>query len=235
MRFVVGNTVSDNTNNGPVPASLKPVNWPAARTGIDRVFNFQRGGDAFWTINGQSFNDVNNRVLAQMPQGAVENWQLNYRGGPGVHPVHLHLVNMQILTRTGGSRGVLPYESAGLKDIVLLEPGETVTVRAVYGPYNGLYMFHCHNLIHEDNNMMAAFNVTKLAALGYEFNSTQGYDNPTDPTYAAVSYNVADYRPLVIKQKLRAFAKLNAYAPAQSLIQAEANHYATAPNPKPTS
>jgi len=41
---------------------------------------------------------------------------------------------MQILSRTGGRRDVLPYESAGLKDIVLLEPGETVEIEAHYGP-----------------------------------------------------------------------------------------------------
>ena len=42
--------------------------------------------------------------------------------------------HVQVISRTGGSRGVLPYESAGLKDIVLLEPGETVDIEAHYGP-----------------------------------------------------------------------------------------------------
>jgi FtsP/CotA-like multicopper oxidase with cupredoxin domain len=61
----------------------------------------------------------------------------------------------------------LPYESAGLKDVVLLEPGETVDVVAFYGPWDGIYMFHCHNLVHEDNAMMAVMNVTLLKELGY--------------------------------------------------------------------
>lgn len=32
-------------------------------------------------------------------------------------------------------------------------------------------MFHCHNLIHEDNDMMAAFNVTVLDDFGYNATS----------------------------------------------------------------
>lgn len=47
---------------------------------------------------------------------------------------------MQIVSRSGGSRGLLPYETAGLKDTVFLTPGEVVHVLAYYGPWNGLYM-----------------------------------------------------------------------------------------------
>lgn len=144
MRFVVGNDVSDSSNNGPVPSTLNGnIQWPAQRTTVDHSFNFQLGGDAMWTINGVDFADMKNRVLARPPQGTVELWQLHHSGGPAVHPVHVHLVNFQVVSRTGGSRGVLPYEAAGLKDVVLLEPGETVQVLAFYGPWNGLYMFHC--------------------------------------------------------------------------------------------
>jgi hypothetical protein len=37
----------------------------------------------------------------------------------------------------------------------------------MYLKWPGVYMFHCHNLIHEDHDMMAAFNVTLLPDLGY--------------------------------------------------------------------
>ena len=73
----------------------------------------------------------------------MELWQVVHAGGPAVHPVHVHLVNFQVVSRTGGSRSVMPYEAAGLKDVVLLEPGETAEILAFYGPWNGLYMFHC--------------------------------------------------------------------------------------------
>jgi bilirubin oxidase len=189
MQFKVGTTVSSTANNGAVPSTLNSnIDYPAARSTIDHTFNFQIGGGAQWTINGVPFSDANNRVLAKPPQGAVERWRLVHSGGPAVHPVHIHMVNMQILSRTGGRGSVLPYENAGLKDTVLLQPGETVDVLALYGPWDGLYMFHCHNLIHEDNAMMAAFNVTLLASLGYP--ETQGYDDPMDSRYAPKPYSV---------------------------------------------
>ena len=92
-----------------------------------------------------AFDDINNRVLARPPYGTTELWEFQYAGGPGLHPVHIHLVDFQIVNRTGGTRGDLPYEAAGLKDIVLLEPGETVQVLAYYGAWNGLYMVCSRN------------------------------------------------------------------------------------------
>ncbi|WPG97477.1 Hypothetical protein R9X50_00025300 [Acrodontium crateriforme] len=229
MRFVVGNSVSDNSNNGDVPTTLNSnIQWPPKRTTVDHRFNFQLGGESTWTINGVDFNDVNNRVLARPPQGTVELWELHHSGGPAVHPVHVHLVNLQIVSRKGGSRGVLPYEAAGLKDVVLLEPGETVQVLAYYGPWNGVYMFHCHNLVHEDNTMMVAFNVTALSALGYDFNTTQRFADPQDSAFAAQIYNADAFKPAAVSSAVVSLASLNAYAPASALVSAEAKYYATA-------
>ena len=38
---------------------------------------------------------------------------------------------------------------------------ETVRVIARYGPQLGRYMMHCHNLVHEDHDMMLQFEVGK--------------------------------------------------------------------------
>jgi len=138
MRFVVGSEVSDWTQNN-LPAVLAPINWPAPRATVDHVFAFNHNGEN-WTINGVDFGDVNARTLAHPPQGSEETWELRYESGPGFHPVHIHLIQFQIISRTGG-RGLLePYETAGLKDVVLVAPGEVVTVTAYFGPWNGLYM-----------------------------------------------------------------------------------------------
>lgn len=50
-------------------------------------------------------------------------------------------------------------------------------------------MFHCHNLIHEDQDMMAAFNVTALSNLGY--NNTKFID-PMEEQWRAKPYQAAD-------------------------------------------
>jgi len=229
MRFTVGKTVSDGSNNGDVPSRLNGnINWPMQRTTVDHTFNFQFGGSNTWTINGVTFDDINNRVLARPPQGTVQLWELKHSGGPSTHPVHIHLVNMQVISRSGGSRGLLPYEAAGLKDIVFLEPFETVRVLAMYGPWNGMYMFHCHNLIHEDNAMIDVFNVTKLEALGYSFNSTQVYANPTDAKFAALAYKDQDFSMDAEISAVSSLAALSAYSPASSLMGAESSYWATA-------
>lgn len=229
MRFMVGDSVSDDTANGDVPATLNDnIDWPAERSEVDHTFNFQMGGDDTWTINGVSFNDVNNRVLARPPQGTVELWELHHTGGPAVHPVHVHLVNLQVVSRTGGSRGLLPYETAGLKDVVLLEPGETVRVLAEYGPWNGMYMFHCHNLIHEDHAMLDVFNVTKLSELGYEFGDVMKYGDPEDARFSAQDYSDEAFTPDAQHSAALSLASLRAYGPVSEIISAERAHYATA-------
>ena len=120
-----------------------------------------------WTINGVTFADVNSRILAKPPRGKVELWQLENSSGGWSHPVHIHLVDFQIVKRTDGKRPVLEYEKVALKDVVLLGVNEKVQVLAKYAPWDGVYMFHCHNLIHEDHDMMAAFNVSALEDFGY--------------------------------------------------------------------
>lgn len=166
-------------------------------------------GDARWTINGVDYDDVNNRVLARPEQGTTELWEVKYAGGPGVHPVHVHLVSFQIVSRTGGSRGLLPYEKAGLKDIVLLEPGESAQILANYGPWNGLFMFHCHNLIHEDNAMMAVFNVSKLEGMGYDM--VEDLADPADARFASQDYDAALYEDEAISSTVSMLAALHAY------------------------
>lgn len=230
MMFAVGKTVSDSSNNGAVPSTLNgDIPWPTQRTTVDHTFEFQMGGDAQWTINGIAFSDINNRILAKPPQGATELWELRHAGGPAVHPVHIHMVNLQVVSRTGGSRGVLPYESAGMKDTVLLEPGEVVHVLAAYAPWDGLYMFHCHNLIHEDHAMMAVMNVTLLESLGYDFNTTTGYADPDDASFVAQDYSDEAFAPAAVSSAVLSLASLNPYQSVSSLLAAESAYYATAP------
>ncbi|KAJ2976677.1 hypothetical protein NUW58_g8025 [Xylaria curta] len=165
MRFNVASAAVNDPSV--VPAQLRNVPFPPETTGIDHHFEFHRQHGE-WLINGVGFEDAANRILANVPRGTVEIWELENSSGGWTHPIHVHLVDFRVISRTGNSRGVEPYESHGLKDVVWLAKGETVRVEAHYEPWTGLYMFHCHNLIHEDQDMMAAFNVTALRDFGYD-------------------------------------------------------------------
>jgi spore coat protein A, manganese oxidase len=70
--------------------------------------------------------------------------------------VHIHLVDFRILERNGAPPEA--YE-LGPKDTAYVGEGETVRVLMRFGPYSGRYMMHCHNLVHEDHDMMVQFEV----------------------------------------------------------------------------
>ena len=76
---------------------------------------------------------------------------------------------------------------------------------------DGVYMFHCHNLIHEDHAMMAAFNVTLLKQLGYEFNQTVGFENPLDSRFKAQNYSDDAFAPDAVSSAVASLASLSKY------------------------
>lgn len=221
MQFVVGTKVEDSSNNGALPSTLRTVPFPPKKSGVDRSFKFGRTGGE-WTVNGVTFADVNNRILAKPQRGAIEVWELENSSGGWSHPVHIHLVDFQILSRTGGKRPVLDYEKEALKDVVLLGENEKVTVIARYAPYDGVYMFHCHNLIHEDHDMMAAFNVTSLADWGYP--ETTKFLDPMEEKYRSKAMTNDDRQEAFIMDKMAKFEAMEAYSNVEKLEKALENY-----------
>jgi spore coat protein A, manganese oxidase len=130
---------------------LKAENRPITLS--DRTFRFVRGRD--WAINGRVWDA--NHIEGKPGLWDVEIWEL-VNGGGWVHPVHIHLIDFQILERNG--RPPLRYEQ-GWKDVVLLHEFETVRVIASFNPQPGKYMMHCHNIVHEDHDMMTQFEVIR--------------------------------------------------------------------------
>ncbi|RDW80808.1 hypothetical protein BP5796_05506 [Coleophoma crateriformis] len=225
MKFIVGGTVTDPTNNGAVPGALSTLNTPTPKSTVDRTFRFERSGGE-WTINGVTFADVKNRILAKPPRGATEVWSLENNSGGWSHPVHIHLVDFQIISRTDGKRGVLPYEAASLKDVVLLGVNEKVKVIAKYAPWDGVYMFHCHNLIHEDHDMMAAFNVTVLQDFGYP--ETTKFIDPMEQRWRSKTIDPAAFtEEYITGTLLPMFAGLDAYGSEAKIEQALDDYYKT--------
>lgn len=117
-----------------------------------RTFKFGRSGGQ-WTINGETWDTM--RIAASdIGQNTWELW-LFETGGGWFHPVHIHLVDFYILKREGAA-GLTDYEQLTPKDVFYLGPGNKVWTIARFGAHKGDYMFHCHNLIHEDDDMMRA-------------------------------------------------------------------------------
>jgi bilirubin oxidase len=94
---------------------------------------------------------------------------------------------------------------------------------------NGLYMFHCHNLIHEDHMMMATFNVTKLETLGYD--NVEGLDDPEDPRFVAEDWTADAYSDDQIQGRLNWLGGLGAYNEREQIVSALAAYYSGNPNP----
>jgi FtsP/CotA-like multicopper oxidase with cupredoxin domain len=160
MAFDVAAEASDPTNNE-VPIDLNTRQETMALTEAESVatrqFEFKRGNGQ-WTINGTTWDDVINsgftKVLANPGFNDVEIWELKNSSGGWFHPVHIHLVDFKILDRNG--QPPFDYEK-GPKDVVYIGEGETVRVIMRFANQTGRYMMHCHNLVHEDHDMMAQF------------------------------------------------------------------------------
>ncbi|RPA91866.1 Cupredoxin [Choiromyces venosus 120613-1] len=197
MQCRVGATVSLQVGNNPLPATLVNLDLPTDHTTIDQTFAFGRAGGQ-WTVNGQAFSNAANRILRNVPCGTTEKWRLT--GGNGwSHPIISREKTNANLT-TSRSR-FTPYEAAALKDVAALGNNEAVT------PWGGVYMLHCHNTIHEDHDMMAAFNVTALSNFGYP--ETTMFEDPMEARFRATAYSGSEVGD--IQAKLEFFSSLGAY------------------------
>jgi spore coat protein A len=142
--------------------------------------------NGMWTVNGTTWVDVVDskygKPLCNDTPGATEIWEIKNPSGGWFHPFHIHLVDFKIISRNGRA----PYAwERGPKDVVYVGENETVRIAlTLAGPNNeaankvyadeqarlkadlnidhtgqrtGRYMMHCHNLIHEDHDMMGQF------------------------------------------------------------------------------
>ncbi|MBS1815675.1 MAG: multicopper oxidase domain-containing protein [Acidobacteria bacterium] len=112
-------------------------------------------------------------VTERVKLGSTEIWSF-VNLTQDTHPIHLHLVRFQILDRrpfsvddyltdntlryTGNGRPPAEHE-LGWKDVVQC-PAETVTrIIVPFQGYAGRYLYHCHILEHEANDMMRPYDV----------------------------------------------------------------------------
>lgn len=110
-------------------------------------------------INNRTFemNQVAEDEVVRL--GDREIWEFINRGGmPALpHPMHVHGLQFRVLGRLGALYD--GYLDQGWKDTVLLMPGERVRLMMRFKDYDGLFLYHCHNLEHEDMGMMRNYYV----------------------------------------------------------------------------
>jgi FtsP/CotA-like multicopper oxidase with cupredoxin domain len=90
----------------------------------------------------------------------AEIWEFNNTGGGMMsmpHPIHLHGKQFRVIERAGVFHD--GYVDEGWKDTVLLMPGERARVLVNFSDYPGMFLYHCHNLEHEDMGMMRNYYV----------------------------------------------------------------------------
>lgn len=173
----------DNSAALPVTAPTQLSTYPvlsaaaATNSGSPRVVSISMRRGSFY---------LNNRVFGGMQDVPEENvvkldstqvWEFANDAAMGMgmgmggmmqmaHPMHVHNVQFRVLSRTrqGGQSALHQHLSAGftdygLKDVVLVLPGERVRVLMKFENHTGIYLYHCHILEHEDLGMMQNFRV----------------------------------------------------------------------------
>jgi bilirubin oxidase len=108
------------------------------------------------TVNGSTpIRKMWESPITETPlQGDTEIWEI-HNFTEDAHPIHLHQVMFQVIERQpfgGTSRTHEPWES-GWKDTLIAYPGEITRLKAKFD-LAGRYVWHCHILEHEDNEMM---------------------------------------------------------------------------------
>ncbi|NHZ46792.1 multicopper oxidase family protein [Nitratidesulfovibrio liaohensis] len=151
-----------------VPERLSAPDEPEPASGgqaaFTRALRLEADGKR-WTIAGETF--AMDRFPITVPDRRREVWAMENATRSMPHPMHLHGYFLRVRERQGSpaqvraqaidGAGRLPTD-LGLKDTVLVWPGETVLAAVDFGspayPGEQIFLFHCHNLEHEDQGMM---------------------------------------------------------------------------------
>ena len=142
------------TRSAPLPHRLVGI----ARLDSDNVARIRLFRMAGRGINGRKMDM--DRIDEVITKDTTEIWQVtNMHEEP--HSFHVHNAQFQVLTVGGGSP---PPQLAGWKDTVYLPPHVPIRLILRFTEYTDPtmpYMYHCHELVHEDDGMMGQFVVVE--------------------------------------------------------------------------
>ncbi len=174
MQFRIAQTAERET--AVIPQTLRPItSIPESSAAKTRTLILVEYQDLIQRSVRMLLNNAHwNMPVTENPVlDSVEIWNL-VNTTEDTHPIHLHLVKFQILDRRPFSvptywlkkeikyigEAVPPAPSeAGWKDIVLAYPAMITRIIIRFEGFAGRYVWHCHMLEHEDNEMMRPFDV----------------------------------------------------------------------------
>jgi len=143
-----------------------------ANVGIPLLWTDKTGTSTPATVTMADGTTRTVNVTENPTAGTTETWEF-YNLTVDGHPIHMHLVRFAVVDRealtldplTGAVLGLSGVKRApeqnerGFKDTVIAYPGDVTRVKATF-PLAGLYVWHCHILEHEDNEMMRPYVVS---------------------------------------------------------------------------
>ncbi|HEU5136484.1 MAG TPA: multicopper oxidase family protein [Steroidobacteraceae bacterium] len=168
MRFDVVNRESWFPPDTPaIPGTLIAMPDPIVPDGSFQ-WDFTLVGGQF-LVNGLPFD--HNRVDHVVLKGSSEEWTLanDVAAGNWNHPVHIHFEEGRIISRrvrvsqnpdVFQNVPLLP-EELGRRDVYPLPPQNRVVLRMRFRDFVGRYLIHCHNMNHEDDFMMARWDIVE--------------------------------------------------------------------------
>ncbi len=171
-----------------IPAALVAQNPPdeadVSRTRYKAFSGNGMVGMGMFYINSLMFDPavVNDTVLL----GATEEWVV-LNGSDIAHPFHIHGGSFWILDRDG--QAPHPWEM-GAKDVVLVDMAEQVHLLMKFDELTDgwPFMYHCHNLMHEDNMMMLQYIVVDPSTAVAELPAIGAVSVFPSPTASTVTY-----------------------------------------------
>jgi len=174
LEFRVGKTARGA--GGQVPKALRPIaRMPEAAAVVTRTITLNEFQDDMsrpmvMLLNRKHWHEP---VSEQPRLNSTEIWEF-VNLTEDTHPMHLHLVRFQVLDRRvfdtfkylmykelkffAGPVAPEPGER-GWKDVVQCPPGMITRIIVRFEGYAGKYLYHCHVLEHEANDMMRPFEV----------------------------------------------------------------------------
>jgi bilirubin oxidase len=173
MKFVVGALTSEDTSIPPPRLRLPEFIPLGAVTNVRQVSLIEVDSEVLEGVGPESallgtigpgsapvHHHWDDPITENPELNAIEIWEImNFT--EDAHPIHIHEVQFQVVNRQrmerGGPRPPERWEK-GYKDTVIAYPGEITRVKAKFD-LPGLYVWHCHIVEHEDNEMMRPYRV----------------------------------------------------------------------------